>query len=229
MIPKWLKSSLQQDDVVRINQALIKAESATSAEIVPILVGRSSQISYLPLLIFSFLVLCFCLLDLFGFFTLFSSLSHSNFAEILSDKNFYITIMVIVSCVLLAGFLSRFAVLQRALISEEEKSLQTAERAELEFYRHVGNKTKSRNGILIFISFMEHRVIVMADKAIIEKLPPTTWDSMVADIVASIRNKSLGVGLEKAILNCGEILSPHFQRETNDQNELKDELLIFEY
>jgi putative membrane protein len=80
---------------------------------------------------------------------------------------------------------------------------------------------------MIFISFFEHEVIVMADKGISKVVEQKFWDKIVADLVVSIRSGKFVEGLEVAITKCGEILlEKGFTISADDENELKDDLRI---
>jgi putative membrane protein len=87
--------------------------------------------------------------------------------------------------------------------------------------------TKDRTGILIFISFFEHEVIVMADKGINKVVDQKQWDQIVAGLVSHIRSGKIVEGLEVSIKQCGDLLlEKGFLKTDDDVNELGDELRI---
>ena len=87
--------------------------------------------------------------------------------------------------------------------------------------------TRDRSGILIFVSFLEHRVIVMADTGIDSKVPQSQWQEVVQLIVDSIRAGKVADGLVAAIGRCGELLRQHgVSIRPEDANELADTLRI---
>jgi uncharacterized membrane protein len=47
-------------------------------------------------------------------------------------------------------------------------------------------------------------------------------------LVASIKKKDLGQAIGEAVLKCGEIIAPLFPIQPDDENELKDQLIIKE-
>jgi putative membrane protein len=80
---------------------------------------------------------------------------------------------------------------------------------------------------MIFISFFEHEVIVMADRGISKVVEQKVWDKIVADLVQSIRAGKIVEGLEASIKRCGEILlEKGFHKAEDDTNELHDDLRI---
>jgi len=86
-------------------------------------------------------------------------------------------------------------------------------------------RTRERTGMLIFLSLLEHRVIVMADTGISARVPQHEWDGIVTAIVGGIRQGQPGPALAAAIRRCGDLLADHgFRRRRGDRDELSDEL-----
>ena len=80
---------------------------------------------------------------------------------------------------------------------------------------------------MIFISFFEHEVIVMADRGINKVVDQKQWDKIVAELIHHIRGGQIVEGLEAAIRRCGEILlEKGFHKTEDDVNELGDDLRI---
>lgn len=80
---------------------------------------------------------------------------------------------------------------------------------------------------MIFISFFEREVMVVADKGISKVVEQKIWDKIVADLVISIRNGKIVEGIEDSIKKCGEILlEKGFLKAEDDVNELRDDLRI---
>lgn len=101
-------------------------------------------------------------------------------------------------------------------------------RAELEFYRHYQNRTQGHTAILLFVSMLEHRAVVLADKAIASKLPPETWDEVVRLMTSELKHKDLTSGMIKAVQKSAQILSQHFPAHPENKNELGNQLVIKE-
>jgi putative membrane protein len=105
--------------------------------------------------------------------------------------------------------------------------LATRKRAENAFLEEEVFNTRQRTGIMIFISFFEHEVIVMADKGISKVVEQKEWDAIVRNIIEHVRKGKIIDGIEAAILRCGEILlEKEFLITPDDENELKDDLRI---
>jgi putative membrane protein len=88
--------------------------------------------------------------------------------------------------------------------------------------------TAEGTGILLFVSFMERRVELIADKGISSKIPAEEWQQIVTDLSASIDDKKLSAGLQKALTRCGTLLNEHFPGTEDDINELSDRIVILE-
>ncbi len=217
MIPSWLRRHLSEKDLGTIESQVAEVEKMTSGEIVPMVVRRSSTVGHVP-------VVLFC-----GFFLLFFA---TGLAELQRDvlgaesPLWWLLNALLFSGVSLA--LARLPFVQRHLISQEDIDHQVSQRAQLEFYQAQLRQTEGRTGVLIFLSLMEHRVVVLADSSIASKLPPKTWKDVVELLVGGVKKGSMTDGFCQALTKCGEVLAPQFPIQDGDQNELRNHLLIKE-
>jgi len=116
---------------------------------------------------------------------------------------------------------------KRMLIGQQHMDNATRQRAENAFLEEEVFNTRHRTGIMIFISFMEREVIVMADKGISKVVEQKEWDKMVNGLTDHIRKDKVVEGLEAALKRCGEILlEKGFHKTADDENELPDDLRI---
>ena len=81
-------------------------------------------------------------------------------------------------------------------------------------------ETRERTGILIYVSLLEHRVVVLADRGIHSRVEAGTWDAVVERVVVGIRENRAEAGLADGIRLCGEILAERFPIRAGDLNEL---------
>lgn len=213
-LPHWIKSYIQDVDLKKIEQAITEAEKKTSGEIVPIVVKQSTSTGHIKSLI----------LLLFGL-GLFLFLDLLPFVDVPDKILLFICYSI---SALLAFFLGDNFFLQRSLTRSIDQHRQTELRAFHEFYLNGLQHTDGKTGILIFISLMERKVFVLADKAINDKIEKGTWENVVEKTIKGIKNKDFTQGLINAIHLCGNILEPHFPIQPNDINELKNSLIIKE-
>jgi len=137
----------------------------------------------------------------------------------------YLMVAISVSA-LLASLLSRWPWLQRLLIPKKDQENDVFHRAHFEFSAHGLTNTKERTGILIFVSLMEHRCVVLADKGISDKVAQETWDSIIENLILNIKNKKAAEGFQMAIQKCGEVLAKHLPASGQNTNELRNNLIL---
>ena len=217
-----LKKKFSEDDLERIKLAVKEAENKISGEIVPVIVERSGVYTianYKASLIAG--VLFFIIMIILDRYII-EDATHTMYYDPL-----FIFAVVIAGGGLGALIPNFFPGLKRWLVSRtymDECCKQTAENAFLE--EEVFN-TRHRTGIMIFISFFEHEVIVMADRGISKVVEQKEWDNIVAELVRHIRSGKVIEGIEAGIRRCGEILlEKGFNKTADDVNELRDDLRI---
>ena len=217
-----LKQKFSEEDLQRIKAAVKEAEAKISGEIVPVIVERSGAYAianYKGSLIFS--TLSFVLMIILDRYII-EDASHTLYYDPL-----FIFSVVIVGGAIGALLPNLLPALKRWLVSREymdESCRQSAENAFLE--EEIFN-TRHRTGIMIFISFFEHEVIVMADRGISKVVEQSEWDKIVAELITNIRSGKIVEGVEAGIRRCGEILlEKGFQKTSDDINELRDDLRI---
>jgi len=115
---------------------------------------------------------------------------------------------------------------KRLFISEQRASEMTGEQALQEFFVQGLYKTDAATGVLIFVSLLEHRVVILADEGINGKVDSTYWEETDAAILDGIRAGSLHKGIEDGIARCGEVLAEHFPWQEGDKDELPNHLIV---
>lgn len=213
-LPGWARQSLGAEGAGRIERAIAEAESRTSGEIVPMLVRRSSTVGHVPMLCFCLLLLAVLLLDLPAWLT---GLGGPHWAWVAACWG--------VTAGLALG-LSRLDATQRLLTPRGDQDQQVDLRAEVEFYELGITETRDRTGILLFVSRMEHRAVVLADRSIAQRLDAAVWQELVDRMILGVKRGDLAGGLSEAVLRCGELLAPHFPIADGDVNELRDRLVV---
>jgi uncharacterized membrane protein len=86
------------------------------------------------------------------------------------------------------------------------------------------HKTAQRNGVLFYLSTSDHKLAIIGDKGINEKVPGGFWDEIFKQMIVEFKNEQLLEGLKKGVAMAGEQLSHYFPYQKNDVNELSDEL-----
>jgi putative membrane protein len=124
--------------------------------------------------------------------------------------------------------LANIPFIDRLIVPKSVMQKKVNQRAVRHFLESGVYSTKDRTGILIFISYLERRVELLADKGISEKVPREKWDAVVGHIIDGIKSNQLVKHLSESIRECGNLLAEQFPIQPDDVNELKDDIRILE-
>jgi len=69
------------------------------------------------------------------------------------------------------------------------------------------------------------RAEIIADEPIAEKVSADVWGEAMVDMLHHIREGKIAEGLAIGVKDVGIVLSEHFPREDDDENELPDRLI----
>ena len=112
--------------------------------------------------------------------------------------------------------------LKRRFISKREVAEEVQEAAVTAFYQNGLFRTRDETGVLIYISVFEHKVWVLGDRGINEKVTRDAWEEVVDVIAGGIREKQPAVAICTAVESVGVMLAEHFPVKPDDTNELKN-------
>lgn len=217
-IPSWATSFISVSECDTVEAAVRRAELKTAAEIVPILVRSSIDLNASRRVLFLSLLLLIAI----GL-SLLESYIQIDFYSI---QGVCLELGLGLIAAGLAFLVPIPHMLLKILISKNDIQRIVESRAELEFYRQGINGTDRNSGVLIFVSIAEHRAVILADKMIAAKLPPTTWDEILSTLLGGIRDGKASRGFVNAIDQSAEILAQHFPRQGDDKDELSNRLLF---
>lgn len=99
------------------------------------------------------------------------------------------------------------------------------DRAVRAFYEKGLYRTKGNTGVLFFISLLERKVWVLADKGIHEKITQAKLNALARTVSGGIRQGNAADALVRAIDEAGRLLAEHFPTVKDDTNELTDEVI----
>ena len=89
------------------------------------------------------------------------------------------------------------------------------------------HKTQFRNGVLIYVSFQDHRLAILGDAGINQQVGPDFWTQIKDDLVASFKQDQAVEGLIKGIRTAGYSLQKHFPYEQKGAvNELANDVIV---
>ncbi len=126
---------------------------------------------------------------------------------------------------LLGRFLFSWRPLLMALTPGATKSRRVRRRAIAHFRSACEGRTHGRTGILIYLSLMERRAEIVADRAINEKVDPAVWGEAMAAMVDEVKAGRVGAGMAAAVEKVGAVLAQHLPRSQTDTDELPNRLI----
>lgn len=115
--------------------------------------------------------------------------------------------------------------LKTAFITSGRKEETVRERAVRAFYEKGLYRTQKNTGVLFFVSVLERKVWVLADRGIHEKIGQDTLNTFARTVSRGIREGRAGNALCDAIHDAGVLLEKHFPKTPEDTDELSDEIM----
>ncbi len=86
------------------------------------------------------------------------------------------------------------------------------------------HRTAQRNGVLIYLALKNRQFAVIGDAGINSKVPDGFWDGVKDLMSGHFREARFTEGLVSGINLAGIMLKEHFPWQSQDQNELPDEI-----
>ena len=118
--------------------------------------------------------------------------------------------------------------LKRLFIGIRRKEEAVRLRAERAFFERGLYRTKKNTGVLFFLSLLERKIWVLADKGIYEKMNQETLNRFANEVSRAIKEGRACDALSQAIQEIGVYLAKHFPTTPDDTNELPDEVMTEE-
>ena len=85
-------------------------------------------------------------------------------------------------------------------------------------------KTKQRNGVLIFVAPRARKFAVVGDSGVHARCGNEFWQALAAEMSGHFKKEAFTDGIVHAINKAGELLAQHFPRQRGDTNELSDQV-----
>ena len=99
----------------------------------------------------------------------------------------------------------------------EERSLFVFDKLKL-------NETKLRNGVLIYLAVRDYKFAILGDEGINNVVEDGFWNDVKDLMQAHFKEGRFAEGLEAGIQRCGEKLKVFFPYQSDDVNEIPDEI-----
>ncbi len=98
------------------------------------------------------------------------------------------------------------------------------DRAAFLFEKLQMHKTELRNGVLFYLAMKDRVFAILGDAGINSKVPEGFWDSIKEKMTSLFQDNDPVGAIETGILMAGEQLKSHFPYQSDDVNELSDDI-----
>ena len=98
------------------------------------------------------------------------------------------------------------------------------DRASFIFEKLKMHKTQLRNGVLFYLTVKNKKFAILGDAGINAVVPDDFWNEIKNIITDFFKQEQYAEGLTKGIIMAGEQLKSHFAYQSDDINELSDDI-----
>jgi uncharacterized membrane protein len=112
----------------------------------------------------------------------------------------------------------------RVFISHHEQVADPVAAAQEQFTRLGMEKTRDRNGVLIFLAPHPRKFAVIGDTGVHAHCGDRFWQELARSMTDHFRKAEFTEGIVQGITRAGELLAGHFPRRPDDRNELPDRI-----
>ncbi len=200
---------LTQQEKVEIADAIAKAETTNSGEIVAVLTKASDGYYYIPLMWAAlFALLIPATINIFRIEYFYGWQYESQ--------------LIAFVCMAL---LFRWRPIKLWLVPKYVQQQRCHRMAMQQFVEQNIHDTEARTGILFFVSVAEHYVEIIADEGINSVVDKTTWENIVQLFTDKVKKSEVKEGFLQAIDECERILIEHIPAVKDNENELSNQFV----
>ena len=222
------KLNLSDSDFAAIKDAVASAESKTTGEIAVAVAAESGKYSFWELLWSNGLaavVLAVMIPFSAGITSIFQKFYWDSVPAWIVPCVFVAAAFAIV---VMGFYLCNITAIDRMIIPDSEKTKTVSARAMQHFSESGVYNTKEHSGILIFVSYMEREVRIVADSGISSKISQDLWNLIADELCENLKKGDTVKAFTGAIEKCGDLLAENFPNHEENPNELSDGLVIIE-
>ncbi len=114
----------------------------------------------------------------------------------------------------------------RVFIESKCSFVDPVDRAKEIFINLKMDMTKDRNAVLFYIAIDDQQLALFGDEGIYKRLGEDYWYKQVKEIIGTFSSNDIAGGICKCVKNVGDALKEQFPYETDDKNELPDEIIF---
>jgi putative membrane protein len=211
-------SLIAEQDEKRVQAAVADVEKHTAGEIVIVVARRSHDYAYWRFI--ATLAAGFAATAIAAWIWTFELHAHPGWETYSTRATVLLVLVAQALFMALFWLLFRTGASIRRIVPEGMLQTATEGRAHQTMIEHGVTETRDRSGILIYVSELEHRVVIVGDTGIFSRLGADPWGDYVKQIVAAIREGKAAEGLLQVLAEMGEQLAKHFPAREDDENEL---------
>lgn len=86
------------------------------------------------------------------------------------------------------------------------------------------HETEQNNGILIYVSWKDHKIAIWGGQGIHEKVGQDFWNDELNLLIEYFKKEEYVEGLRTVILQIGDKLKEFYPYQSDDRNELSDDI-----
>ena len=200
------RSRFDQSACESLAVCVAEIEKATAAELVIVVRARSgnyAQADYLAGALLAFAGLLFLIFSPVDFHQYWVAID----VAVLFGLGFFIS--------------SRSNSIRRLLTTEKLRSGNVRTGAAAMFYEAGIANTAAEMGVLVYLSLFERRLELIADRGVLQALPPLEWNECLFELHQSGRQPEVTTVM-KALRDLGTLLANHLPPTDDNPNELPD-------
>jgi putative membrane protein len=197
------------DDLKRIEAAIAEVEAQSATELVVAVLPRSGDYRLGRL----FVAVCWALA------------ASLVVATLWPGQGALVALLLQIPVSLAVYLLFGVPALWRLVIAPAEAEAAVERRAFALFAERGLHETEGRTGMLILVSELEHRVVILGDRAIHEKVGNAGWQAQVDRVVAGIRRRKGAESVLEVIAELGKAHAEHLPVAPDDRNELENRVI----
>ncbi len=99
------------------------------------------------------------------------------------------------------------------------------DRATEYFFKLDMDKTSEKNGVLIYLAYIDHKFAIIGDSGINRVVPEDFWETTQVAMKAHFASGSYASGIIAGVTLAGEKLAAYFPTAHDDVNELPDDII----
>jgi uncharacterized membrane protein len=111
---------------------------------------------------------------------------------------------------------------------EKTCSEEVLDRAVRYFKQLNMEKTRLRNGVLIYVATVDRKFAIIGDAGINKVVPADFWDTTKDAMLDQFKYGNLVEGIITGVAKAGEQLKKYFPTQAGDSNELPDDIAFMD-